>query len=285
MTQELTTQKNKSASMLAGLACAALLGWIYYPTFVWMVDRWNAADSYFAHGFIIPIVSVFWVWQKRAVLKQTPKEGSYAGLPIVVLAALIQIFASVFRVYFISAFAFVLLLAGAVIMIYGKKIFKEIWFPIMFLLLMIPLPLLAISEMTLKLKFLVTEMAIFALNHTGITAHREGSYLILPDAFLLIGDPCSGLRSFLAFLCLGFIFAYGGKLSPLAKITLVAVGLPLAILSNLLRVYALGIIAWIYGQEAAGGKIHDASGFVVFAIAFGCFMLIRHKLESHHVRA
>jgi len=283
MNPQTTVQKSYAA--LTGLLCAALAVWIYYPTFVWMYERWDAPDSYFAHGFIIPIVTAFWIWQKRAVLKQIPKEGSFSGLPLLICGALLQVFASFFRIYFVSAFAFVLLLSGAVLMIYGKKVFREIWFPIFFLLLMIPLPLLAISEMTLKLKFLVTEMAIFTLNKTGIVAHREGSYIILPNSYLLVGDPCSGLRSFLAFLCLGFIFAYGGRLSALSKIVLVIAGLPLAILSNLLRVYALGVISWIYGQEAAGGKVHDASGIVVFVLAFATFMMIRHKLEAPSVRA
>jgi len=60
-------------------------------------------------------------------------------------------------------------------------------------------------------------------------------------------------------------------------------GLPLAVFSNLLRVFGLALIAEVYGQEAAGGKIHDASGIVVFVIAFAMFMALRQKLERNVV--
>lgn len=269
-------------ALTPALLCAAALAWIYIPTFAWMIDRWSSHDSYFAHGFLIPFVSIYWTWQKRNVLRQVQATGSYIGIPVLVIGAAIQIFASIFRIYFISAFSFILVLAGCILLLYGRRVFREIWFPICFLLLMIPLPLLAISEITLKFKFFVSEVAVFLLNKTGIQSHREGSYIIMPNSYLLVGDPCSGLKSFLAFLCLGMIFAYGAKTRLWARGLLALSGLPLAILSNIVRVYALGMIAEIYGQDAAGGRVHDASGVVVFVLSFAVFLMIRRELESKY---
>lgn len=283
------TQKNpkKSAfhpqflrALLYAAPLIALLGWLFEPSFAWMADRWMARDSYFAHGFMIPLVSLFWIWQKRDVLLKEELRPSLWGIPFLAAAALIQVTACVLRVYFMSSFAFVILLTGLILSLAGTRIFRQVWFPVFFLLLMIPLPLLAISEMTLKMKFFVTQLAVDCLNFVGMPAQRNGSYLVTPNAFLLVGDPCSGLRSFLAFLCLGFVFAYGGKTPWWGKLVLVFSGLPLAIFSNLLRVFSLSIIAEIYGQEAAHGAVHDASGIVVFVIAFAMFLGLRHCLEG-----
>jgi len=276
-----TTRKTSfNLNWLFLAAAAALLVWTFTPSFLWMVDRWKAPDSYFAHGFLIPLVTAYWIWEKRATLAATELKSSAWGLPFLIVAALMQIFAAIMRVYFLSCFSFVICLFGISLAAAGTKFTRQIAFPLFFLFLMVPLPLLVVSETTLRMKFFVTELATTCLNAIGFKAYRNGSYLVMPNSFLLVGDPCSGLRSFLAFLCLGFVFAYGGKTKWWGKAILIFAGLPLAIFSNLLRVFGLALIAEIYGQEAVHGKIHDASGFVVFVIAFALFMLIRRQLEA-----
>jgi len=269
------------AAWLLGAGICAALAWIYYPSFVWMVGRWSAKDSYYGHGFLIPLVSAYWLWKERESFLGSEEQMSLLGIGVLMLGTLMQVVAAILRIYFLSAFSFVIVLGGLILILFGRQTFRSVLFPLFFLLLMIPLPLLVISEVTLKLKFFISELATMSLNGIGFTSHREGSYIVLPHAYLLVGDPCSGLRSFLSFLCLGFVFAYGKSLNTLGKILIVCAGLPLAIGSNLLRVFGLGLIAEIYGQEAAGGFTHDASGIIVFVIAFACFMAFRQYLEEH----
>ena len=98
-----------------------------------------------------------------------------------------------------------------------------------------------------------------------------------------MGDPCSGLRSLIAFFCLGLAFAYESRLSLPKKGLLVFAGFPLALFSNTLRVFFMGLIAEIYGSQSTEGMVHDASGIIVFVLAFILFMAIRKKLEGVHV--
>ena len=262
------------------LVLALLLSYTYYPSFVWMWGRWSARDSYYGHGFLIPIVALYWIYRKRDDLAKLAPERSQWGIGLLVLGGLVQIFSSIFRIYFVSTFSFVLILLGLVLFLFGRKAFKSIGFPIAFLSLMVPMPLLFITQFTLKMKFFVSEVSTALINYTGIEAIREGSYIYTRNAFLLVGDPCSGLRSFLAFLCLGFVFAYESKIPLWKKIVLVFMGFPLAILSNVFRVFSLGVLAEIYGQDFISGRVHDASGVVVFILAFGMFMILRHFLEK-----
>ncbi len=258
----------------------AMLGVIYYPTFLWMIDRWAARDSYFGHGFIIPFVSLYWIFKKRGTLSRLSRRGEQWGFLIVLAGVFLQLGASFLRIYFVSAFSLVLILMGGIYFLFGRKIAREVWFPILFLSLMIPLPLLAISELTLQMKFFVSEISAFLLNSIGIRAVREGSYLYTPNALVLVGDPCSGLRSFLAFLCLGLVFAYESKSIFWKRVVLVISGLPLAIGSNVLRVFSLSLLSEIYGMGFVSKGVHDASGIIVFAVAFFAFMLIRKSLEG-----
>ena len=273
--------KRRMFKRLKWILVIGLLTYIYYPTFAWMVDRWMARDSYFTHGFLIPLVSLYWVFKKRSELASNGHQSEPAGLVILLIGALVQLFSSVFRVYFISAISFVFVLFGIVYFAFGKKVIRAVWFPIAFLFLMIPMPLLIISEVTLRMKFFVSEISTFLLNGMGMKAVREGSYIYTTHAVCLVGDPCSGLRSFLAFLCLGFVFAYGTKLVLWKKMVLVGTGLPLAIVSNVLRVFVMTLVGEIYGMELSASHIvHDGGGILAFVFALICFLILRQKLEG-----
>ena len=275
--------------ILKWLPTVGLLAYTYYPTFLWMVDRWTARDSYFGHGFLIPLVSLYWIFKKRKELAQCFSAGACDrsrasgiwGFALVAAGVLIQLFSSVFRIYFISAFSLVVILLGLTWYAFGSRVTKRIWFPIVFLVLMIPLPLLFISDVTLNMKFFVSELSTHMLNAVGIESMRQGSYIHTPHAIVLVGDPCSGLRSFLAFLCLGIVFAYRSQLSLGKKLILVLAGLPLALFSNVIRVFVMGLLAEIYGMELIATKIvHDGGGILTFIIALTCFVLLRQKLEG-----
>ena len=270
----------KPITILKWMIPVAVLAYVYYPTFVWMWDRWFAGDSYYSHGFLIPLVSLYWIFQQRKKLAKLKQESSLLGLGILVFGIVLQVISSVLRIYFLSAISLIVVLLGAVHFLFGIKIFKATWFPIGFLFLMIPLPLLIISEITLQLKFFVAQVAVQLLNASGIPALREGSYIQMRHAEVLVGDPCSGLRSFLAFLCLGFVFAYGEGIAFWKRATMVLIAFPLAIVSNIGRVFLLGLVGEIYGVEAIHGWFHEGSGILSFSIAFIFLLMMRKQLEA-----
>jgi len=275
---------NAIQCFLPAVPVAALLAWVYYPAFVWMADRWTAPDSYYGHGILIPAVTAYWLYKKHAALAAAARNGFGWGILFLAAGGALQAVSGMLQIYFLSALSFVIVLFGIIWVLFGRETAKLVWFPVFFLWLMVPLPLLVIAEITLKMKFFISDLAAVCLNLAGVESVRHGSYIVTPNAYLLVGDPCSGLRSFLAFLCLGFVFAYGSRMRAWGRIVLIAAGLPIAIFSNLIRVFALGMIAEIYGMEAAGGAVHDASGFVTFVIGFIFFMMLRGWLEGLHAK-
>ena len=280
---KIQTVYSRSKSLGLWLLPLSILVCVYVPTFLWMVDRWVARDSYYGHGFLIPLVSLYWIFKSRRELVACEKKTDSRGLILLVLGDLLQVTSSVLRIYFLSAISLVLILQGGILFLFGEKVFRKAWFPVFFLLLMIPLPLLLISDITLKMKFVVSEIAAACLRGMGIPALREGSYLHMRHASVLVGDPCSGLRSFLAFLCLGFVFAYESPLRGWRRLVIAVSGLPIAVLSNALRIFFLALMSEIYGTQVIQGWIHDFTGLATFAFATALFLILRRKLEAFPV--
>jgi len=149
---------------------------------------------------------------------------------------------------------------------------RTLVFPVGFLFFMIPFPDVFTIFLTYKLKILATHGAVSTINLIGIPCVSEGAKILLPDTFLEIGAPCSGIRSLISLLALGTLFAYLLNISMIRRGIVFLSTIPIAIFSNIIRIVLLCLVAHIYGKEAAlpGRFFHDFSGFFVFVIAFGC---------------
>jgi len=258
----------------------------YFPTILWMWDRWWARDSYYSHGILVPFVSAFLIWQKWDDLKKMKCLESPWGMRLIILGLAIHFLSSLFRVYFSSGFSMLVVFIGLVLYFFGSAILKKIFFPVMFLLFMIPLPMVAITGISFRLKIFAAELSTAVLNNMGILAVREGSLIKMRHAYVVVDDVCSGLRSLISLTALGSIFAYWLKIP---VVTLAATGsvfaywlkgpmpkrififlstIPIAIVTNMCRVVVLSVISEIWGVEYATGFVHDATGFLVFALAF-----------------
>ncbi len=240
----------------------------YIPTIVWMVDRWEAKESYYGHGWLIPIVSLYIVWQRRPLLKRAKISPDVTGLFIVLVSLGAHIAAASLRIYFLSGFSLVTAIWGLILFSFGRQMMKNLIFPVFFLAAMIPLPLVMISNLTVRLKLMVAQVATVILNWIGFHSVRSGSLITMPNSEIEIAAPCSGLRSLISLLTLGLIFAFALKISLFKKIVLFLSSIPIAIVANIIRVLLLAVVNDIYGEKIAMGFFHDCTGFVMFAVAF-----------------
>ena len=258
----------------------ALLAVAYLPTLQWMFDRWMAPESYYGHGFLIPLVSIFLIWQRRKTLAQCKIERSGLGLFIVAVGLLVHVVCAALRIYSLSGFSFVFVLYGLVLFFFGKKISRNMLFPICFLLAMVPLPLVLIGNLTVKLKLFVAQVSTFVLNKIGFPSIRDGSTIRMPNSYILVEAPCSGLRSLISLLTLGLLFAYATKVSYVRKGMLFLSSIPIALFSNVIRIILLAVVNDLYGEKIAMGFFHDFSGFVMFGVAFAGLFGISRILEK-----
>jgi len=251
----------------------------YAPAFRWMWDRWWERDSYYSHGILIPFVTAFLIWQiKDEIAKIKPKESSW-GLPLIVAGVLVHLAASLFRVYFVSAFSMLVVLIGLVLYFFGAEFFKKIAFPVLFLLFMIPLPWVVIANLSFKLKLFAAELSLHVIRGIGIQAIRDGSVIMMPHAHVIVEDVCSGLRSLISLMALGTIFAYWFKGAMWKRILIFLFTIPIAIITNMCRVVILSVISEVWGTQYADGFVHDATGMLVFVIAFVLLYAVTKLME------
>jgi len=267
--------KKQSKQLLAG----GVFILAFVPTFIWMWDRWFARDSYYSHGILIPFVVGFLIWQKRDELALMRKVRSAWAMPLIILGVFMHLFGSLMRVYFISGFSMLLCLIGLILYFYGSALLKKILFPVLFLLFMIPVPLIIITNISFKMKIFAAEIATTLLNSSGISAIREGSVIRMQHAQVIVDDVCSGLRSLISLMALGSIFAYWMKSVMVRRCILFFLTIPIAIITNVCRVVFLSSVAEIWGPQYASGFLHNLSGFLVFALAFVLLFVLGKILE------
>jgi exosortase len=267
-------------AILKGLAVAGLVGALFFPTLRWLVISW-LKDPYYSHGFLIPLIAGFFVWRRRAVFQRfAPYSG---GMIVLALGLTVHLTTVPRRLYPVSALTLVIVLAGLVLYFYGLEAIRRLIFPLAFLLAMIPVPF--IDRYSPFLAAFSARHATLAANTLGIPATHLGSQVQLAQTSFTIGEPCSGLRSIVALLTLTIVFVYVMQGSLAARSVLLIAALPIAIVSNIVRLILLLIVADLLGQEAGWHYFHNVSSPVLFLIAFALLILTARSLRCFEVRS
>jgi len=268
--QEHKTQDTRShiEVLVKFVVCLGLALLAYIPTINWMIGRWGGKESYYSHGFLVPLIAIFIIWQKRTDLAKTKIASEILGLWIVAACLVVHVVCAALRVYFVSGFTLITVIYGLVLFFFGRGMVYKLTFPILFLFTMVPLPLAVIGALTVKLKLLATQLSVFVLNHIGFRCIQDGSFIRMPASFIEVAAPCSGLRSIISLLTLGLLFAYFSKTSFLKKSILFLSSIPIAIATNVMRIMLVAIVNDLYGGKVAMGFFHDFTGYLVFVVAF-----------------
>ncbi len=240
----------------------------YLPTFFCLAVSYTSGESYYAHWFLIPPVSAFFIWLKKEKLRQLPVQGWCWGFLLAAGSLFLHIFAVWFRVDFVSAFSLVVTVWGVALYLFGKRIVREISFPLLFLFFMVPLPGTLIAPIAFHMKILSGKIAVRLYDLLGGTALLTGSKItFIQGEPLWMGYECSGLKSVITLSALGAAIAYLVKLSLPRKVLLFLTSFPLAIISNSIRVTSLCFAANEWGVGSKPYRIfHDVSSPVIFIV-------------------
>jgi exosortase len=274
---ENTKQVNLYGSLIIGL----LMAGAYKSTFLWMFNRYTGADSYYSHGFIVPLVSLFLIYLHKERLAKSEQKVSFVGLAIVIFSLVLHVLGTILYIFSISGFSIFFLVIGLSLFLYGREITRIIWFPLCFLVFMFPLPQAVISIFAFPMKLFAARAGVFLADLFGVPVFGKGFNIFIPAGHLLVGNPCSGLRSLIAFLALGAMFAYLKPISPGKKIFLFLCTIPIALFSNIVRVSILVLISHYWGLKAAAPDtiIHTGSGILVFIVGFLLLITVAKVLE------
>jgi exosortase len=241
---------------------------VYFPILRNMVNHWSIEEDY-QHGFIVVPLALFFAYERRWDLEDAPIKGSWLGLIPMLIGLTSLTIGRLGTELMTMRGGFVFTIIGLVLLLSGREIFKILAFPLFFLFLMVPLPESLLNMIAFPLQLIAAKFAVWSLQELGIPALVEGNIIHLAHTQLFVAEACSGLRSLMALITLGVVFAHFFKRGAIwSKLLLVASTIPIAIFVNAFRVALTGYLTHHFGQEAAGGAIHDFQGIFTFGLAF-----------------
>ena len=251
---------------------------LYFPTFHMFIYDWSNDENY-SHGFLVPLIVGYLVWTKREKLQQLTPQPSLWGLVVLLLGVSIYLVGTIGAEWFLKRSSLIVVLGGLILYLYGLEFLKTLLFPLIFLIFMVPLPAIIYKSVAFQLQLLVSKIAAQVIALVGIAVHRNGNILEVSTGPLAVEEACSGMRSIMALLALSSLFAYLISRSKLKQAILIASALPIAVVTNIIRVTATGIFAYYFGREVAEGMLHQSFGWIVFMIAFILLFLLSKLLD------
>jgi exosortase len=261
----------------AAVAAAVMFVLLYRHVLVKLVHDWYYDDNY-SHGFLIIPLALYLAWERRARFLGAPARPSLWGLTVVVGSIAVLLAGVLGSELFLTRISIVGTVAGSVLYLSGWRRTMVMAFPILILLLMIPLPAIIFNQIAFPLQLLASRVGEATLTSVEIPVLREGNVLVLANTSLEVAEACSGIRSLVSLLTLGIVFGYFTDNRIWMRVVIALSTVPIAIITNGGRVAGTGIAAHRFGPQAAQGFLHEFSGWMVFVVAFVMMLALQRVL-------
>jgi len=265
-----TTNSNNSINLITSYrARVALLifwtllaGLFLYNTAVTSVIGAVLHRQGSSHGVFVPFLSGIFFWMNRNSIRKIELRYDYLGIPLLAIGGFFPLFT--IGTYHLQFLSFIIFIAGLIIIHLGRKYFKEISFPLLFLITMIPLPKdihLALANYIRNVSFGVSSWIISLL---GVTFMKEGLLIYLPNAVLKVNLGCSGIRYLISFFVFGIAYAYLYRTTTWGRLIIIASTIPISLLASILRLTAIFLLTYIFGPHMAEYWPHVIISWSVF---------------------
>jgi exosortase D (VPLPA-CTERM-specific) len=228
-----------------------------------MVNKWEAQEEY-SYGYMIPVITLFLMWQRKDKLEQIEFTGSWAGVVVVVGGLLLYMVGTIATLHVVVQYAFIMMLIGALYTLTGREAFRQTLVPMLFLVFMVPLPAFLFNNLSAYLQLISSEIGVAVIRLFGISVYLEGNVIDLGSYKLQVVEACSGLRYLFPLVTLSFITAYFFKEALWKRAIIFLSSVPITIFMNSFRIGVIGVLVEYGGPGQAEGFLHDFEGWIVF---------------------
>jgi exosortase len=281
-TQQVETRLWSRRLWVWSVILTGLILLLYAAVIKSLVEQWWT-DADYGHGFFVPLFSGYILWHTRERWTKVEVKPSNFGFVVIVGAIALLLLGSLGAELFTSRFSLLVLLAGMILFLAGWKMLRAVSFPLGYLIWKIPMPVIIYNQITFPLQLIASRLATAWLELAQVPVLRDGNILIMSNYSLEVVEACSGIRSLMTLMALAV--AYGYLVSPRrwVRYVLAAFMVPIAIVTNAIRIMGAGLMAHRFGPAAAEGFLHQFSGWAIFLVAlllmFGSYWILQHISE------
>jgi exosortase B len=249
--------------VVAGMA--AMYGPSFHDLFrgIWSTDE-NA------HGPIVLSVSIWLLYTKWNEIADDIRyePAPWLGWPLLVFTLLLYVVGRSQDILIFEIGSLIPMIASLLLLFFGRTTLGRLWFPLFFMLFMIPLPGVLVDTVTQPMKMAVSWAAEHVLYAVGYPIARTGVILVIGQYQLLVADACAGLHSLFTLEALGLLYLNLVRHDSFARnLTLAILIVPISFCANVIRVMVLTLITFHFGDEAGQGFLHGFAGMVLFISA------------------
>ena len=268
---------SRGAAVLRIVLPLALLAAVYFRVAAELWTVWTTNDNY-SHGPLVPLVALALAWRRRRDLAAAPLAPDARGLVLVAAACAMLVLGMRSDVFALQEYSLVVMLFGLALVTVGARATRVLAFPIGSLAFMLTFPPILMNTLSYALKEITVRLSTRAAEALGVTLQRSGMTLYLQSGELRVENPCSGLRSLLALLATGAVFAHLQAGGWWRRLALLVAAVPIAMLANAVRITLVILVGHYVGVKQATGAFHDWTGILLYAIALAGLLLVRAAL-------
>lgn len=266
------------ATLARAALVVALLGLAWQRTLERLWDVWRSNDSY-SHGPLVPLVALALVWQRRRALAAVPAREDARGLLLVAASCAMLVAGIRADLFALQGHSIVVMAFGLALTFQGPARTRRLLVPLAYLAFMLPFPPIVVNELSFALKEVTVRLSTALADGLGVLVQRHGMSLWLEGGELRVENPCSGLRSLVALMATGALFAVFQPGGPWRRAAVFLCTIPVAMLGNVVRLTMLLVVAHYVGVEEAAGRFHDLSGIVLYAASLAGLLAVRALLS------
>ena len=252
------------ANLIFAIGCAALI----FPTMFQVArDSWSTEQG--GHGPLVLATGIWALWRETKGKNIVTCPGKLIiALPLLGLMLALFIVARITGVLEVEGFAMYGALITAAYVLLGPAPLRAAWFPLVYLAFALPPPDTVVAAVTQPIKIAISSWTVSVLHAIGYPIASSGVTIQIGQYQLLIAAACAGLNSIitLSALCLFYVYLRH-RSNPIAFLIIALAAIPVAVVSNFVRVMALVLITYHFGDAAAQGFVHDFAGLLMFAVA------------------
>lgn len=259
--------------MLALLAFGFLLLLpAYWGGITELVTRWDKQEEY-SHGYMIPLVTAYLIWQRRDLLRSLEFEPAWTPLGLVALGVMVSVIGEISALYVLIHFSLILIIPSMVWSLMGWRAFRYVIIPLGLLAFAVPLPYFLEATLTADLQLVSSNIGVEIIRLFGIPVYAEGNVIDLGVYQLQVVEACSGLRYLYPLMGVGFIVVYLYQVEFWKRGLVFISTIPITILMNSFRIGVIGILVDNFGIGMAEGFLHYFEGWIIFIACLGILVL------------